>query len=48
MYWKMRGHKQFPGWNAAEVREGNMALVFTKENEGWRIAAAHNTDSLAL
>ncbi len=46
--WEMRGHERMAGWNLPETRAGIMTIVLVEEPDGWRISAAHNTDTVPL
>jgi uncharacterized protein (TIGR02246 family) len=46
--WEMEGHEPPPGWIVADVRQGILTLVFQRSLDGWKIATAHNTDTITM
>jgi uncharacterized protein (TIGR02246 family) len=48
LHWEMRGHESLPGHAFAETRTGVLTLVLQRDGERWVIAAAQNTDFVAL
>jgi len=48
MQWEMTGAEPVPGWNVPEIRQGIFSYILVRHNNGWRITAAHNTDTIPL
>jgi len=46
--WEMTGAEPVPGWNVSDPRRGIFSYILVRQNEGWRITAAHNTDTIPL
>ena len=48
IHWAMTGAQGVPGWDITAERQGRLTWVLMKQQDGWRIAAAHNTDILPV
>jgi len=48
LQWEMTGAEPVPGWNVPELRRGIFSYILVRQNDGWRITAAHNTDTIPL
>jgi len=48
MQWEMTGAEAVPGWNVPDPRRGIFSYILVRHDDGWRITAAHNTDTVPL